>query len=126
MLPIFILITISLMFPENVPNADVHFSGGDATLWSGIKRCGGAMHHGHYIAQNIHQTIMGRLVKEHEPKFQILDPVPPMIGLAVGKKAVAYGPEVGTLSGEDIMQAYFRDDLGFDSKDKYSQTFDIC
>lgn len=39
-----------------------------------------------------------------------------MIGLAVGKKAVAYGPEVGTVSGEEVMQAYFRDDLGFGSE----------
>jgi len=41
--------------------------------------------------------------------------IPPMIGLAVGKKAVASGPE-GTVFGEDVMQSYFRDDLGFTSK----------
>lgn len=39
-----------------------------------------------------------------------------MIGLAVGKKAVAYGPDMGTVSGEDVMEAYFRNDLGFDSE----------
>lgn len=39
----------------------------------------------------------------------------PMIGLAVGKKAVASGPD-GTVSGEETMQAYFRDDLGFASE----------
>lgn len=73
------------------------------------------MHHGHYIAQNIHQSIMRDAIS-HEPKFQELVEAPPMIGLAVGKKAVAYGPEVGTSSGTDVMEAYFRNDLGFGSK----------
>jgi hypothetical protein len=55
--------------------------------------------------------------ESHLPRFQELpEVVPPMIGLAVGKKAVAYGPEIGTVSGEDVMTAYFRDDLGFESE----------
>lgn len=98
-----------------MPNASVHFCGGDAAQWSGIKRCGGALHHGNYIAQNIHQMVTSKLVSQ-EPRFQELQEVPPMIGLAVGKKAVAYGPEMGTISGEDVMQAYFRHDLGFESE----------
>lgn len=73
------------------------------------------MHGGHYTAHNIHQNILKDAVS-HEPKFQEFQEVPPMIGLAVGKKAVAYGPDIGTISGEDVMQAYFRDDLGFTSK----------
>lgn len=107
----------SLGFPADTPNADVHFCGGDAAQWSGIKRCGGAMHHGTCIAQNIHQTITSKLASSpHTPRFQELQEVPPMIGLAVGKTAVAYGPDVGTVSGEDVRQAYFRDDLGFESE----------
>lgn len=38
-----------------------------------------------------------------------------MIGLAVGAKAVASGPE-GTVFGEDVLKAYFKHDLGFTSK----------
>lgn len=73
------------------------------------------MHHGHYIAYNMHQHIMSKHVS-HEPKMQELQEVEPMIGLAVGSKAVAYGPGVGTVSGEDVREAYFKDDLGFTSK----------
>lgn len=49
------------------------------------------------------------------PVFKELEFMPAMIGLAVGKKAVAYGPAMGTISGEDVMHSYFRDDLGFTS-----------
>lgn len=73
------------------------------------------MHHGHYTAQNIHQSITKHLTGQ-TPKFKELQHVPPMIGLAVGKKAVAYGPDAGTISGEDVAHAYFRDDLGWASK----------
>jgi hypothetical protein len=84
--------------------------------WSGIKRAGGAMHAGHYIAYNIHQTVVKQQQSSHNPKFMELVPVPPMIGLAVGKKAVAYGPTEGVSSGEDVMYAFFKHDLGFESK----------
>lgn len=76
------------------------------------------MHAGHYIAYNIHQTVSQQVVSR-EPTFQELQHYPDMIGLAVGKKAVASGPDIGTISGEDVMQAYFRDDLGFDSKQPF-------
>lgn len=102
---------------EGTPNADYHFCAGDAALWSGIKRCGGAMHGGHYVAHNIHQTILrDRVPGGHEAKYSELTQFSAVIGLAVGKKAVASSPDSGTVSGEDVMQAYFRDDLGFDSK----------
>lgn len=75
---------------------------------------------GHYIAHNIHQSVIQeRGLKE--AKFQELGEIPAMIGLAVGKKAVTSGPE-GTISGEDVMQAYFRDDLGWTSKLSLSGT----
>jgi hypothetical protein len=72
------------------------------------------MHSGHYAAQNIHKMVVKNHVGQ-EPEFMEFQEVPPMIGLAVGKKAVASGPE-GVVFGEDIMQAYFKNDLGFTSK----------
>jgi hypothetical protein len=72
------------------------------------------MHSGHYAAQNIHKLILKKYVGQ-EPEFMEFGEVAPMIGLAVGKKAVASSPE-GTTFGEDVMQAYFKHDLGFTSK----------
>ncbi|KAK1514167.1 uncharacterized protein CCOS01_14107 [Colletotrichum costaricense] len=98
----------------NVPNAEDHIIVGDICLWPGIKRCGTAMHMGHYAAINAHQLMLAKLTSgAHKPTFSELGPVEPMIGLAIGKKAVASGPVVGTTWGEDVMHAYFRDDLGF-------------
>lgn len=73
------------------------------------------MHGGHYIAYNIHQSVLKQVV-DHQPKFQELQEIPPMIGLAVGKNAVAYGPDVGVVTGPEVMEAYFRNDLGWASK----------
>jgi hypothetical protein len=73
------------------------------------------MHHGHYAALNIHQSILSQRAG-HVPNFKELVVYPPVIGLAVGKKAVAYGPESGTVSGEEVAQSCFRDDLGWTSK----------
>ncbi|KAH7366796.1 hypothetical protein B0T11DRAFT_47401 [Plectosphaerella cucumerina] len=104
---------------EGIDNADSHLVVGDVAKWSGIKRCGGAMHHGQYAAYNAHQRMLAILTAErreedrHVPVFKELEFMPAMIGLAVGKKAVAYGPAMGTISGEDVMHSYFRDDLGF-------------
>jgi hypothetical protein len=77
------------------------------------------MHAGHYIAYNIHQTVT-KQVTSRETSFQELQHYGSMIGLAVGKKAVASGPDMETISGEDVMQAYFRDDLGFESESPLS------
>lgn len=111
----YVKIQPNLRFPVETPNSDVHFCGGDAAQWSGIKRCGGAMHAGHLIAYNIHQMVKQKVTGE-EPSLQELIHYGSMIGLAVGKKAVASGPDMDTISGEDVMQVYFRNDLGFDSK----------
>lgn len=102
----------NMSFESGTPNAASHFCAGDVTKWSGIKRCGAAMHGGHYIAYNIHQSVLKQVVG-HQPKFQELQEIPPMIGLAVGKNAVAYGPDVGVITGPEVMEAYFRDDLGW-------------
>ena len=49
-------------------------------------------------------------------KFLELSEVPPMIGLAIGKQAVAYWPEGGMVSGEETLGTFFGKDLGFSSK----------
>ncbi|KAK5988671.1 Oxidoreductase OXR1 [Cladobotryum mycophilum] len=116
----YVKILSNLSFAPETPNSSSHFCAGDLAKWSGIKRCGAAMHGGHYIAYNIHQSIL-QTSAGHEPKFQELQEIPPMIGLAVGNNAVAYGPESGVISGPEVMKAYFRDDLGFDICWEYMQ-----
>ncbi|KAL2129099.1 hypothetical protein VTI74DRAFT_8216 [Chaetomium olivicolor] len=108
----YVKIKPSLAFPETSPNAADHFAIGDLVKWSGIKRCGGAMHMGYFAANNIHQR-MQQKTKDTETKFLELDEIPPMIGLAVGRKAVSYWPEGGVSSGEDVSKLFFGDDLGF-------------
>jgi hypothetical protein len=97
-----------------IPHADDHFAIGDLINWSGIKRCGSAMHQGKLTGLNIHQ-IMQQQISGAEPKLNTIDEVPPMIGLAVGKSAVSYGPD-GMSSGPQVMQLFFEEDLGFRSK----------
>lgn len=101
-----------MRFAGDVPNAHVHFGVGDAIKWSGIKRCGAAMHMGYYAAHNIHELILEKL-NGTAPKFLELGEVPPMIGLAVGKKAMSYSPGQGVGAGEEVMRVFFGDDLGF-------------
>lgn len=108
----YVRIRPTLQFPVNSPNAADHFAIGDLVKWSGIKRCGGAMHMGYFAANNIHQRMM-ETSKDTKPAFSELDEIPPMIGLAVGKSAVSYWPSSGMSSGEDVMQLFFGDDLGF-------------
>lgn len=74
------------------------------------------MHGGHYAAQNIHKAVTAKAILDYQPEFLQLQRYGPMIGLAVGKKAVASGPDTETISGEEVMKAYFRDDLGLTSK----------
>ncbi|GKT51873.1 oxidoreductase OXR1 [Colletotrichum spaethianum] len=112
----YVKVHANLVLSGDVPNARDHIAVGDIALWSGIKRCGSAMHMGHYAAINAHQLMLAKLTGQtHKPTFSELGHVEPMIGLAVGKKAVASGPLVGTTWGEDVMQTYFGNDLGFDN-----------
>ncbi|KAH8201497.1 hypothetical protein TruAng_004345 [Truncatella angustata] len=97
---------------NDIPNAESHFAIGDMINWSGIKRCGSAMHQGKYAGLNIHQLMQRELV-DKEVKFNEISEVPPMIGLAVGKVAVSYGPDDGMKSGPQVMQYFFENDLGF-------------
>jgi hypothetical protein len=78
------------------------------------------MHMGYFAAHNLHQLMMQATAKTEAekapPKFLELDEIPPMIGLAVGKKGVSYWPQGGLSSGEEVMKLFFGDDLGFSSK----------
>ncbi|WXC47458.1 hypothetical protein QX201_007176 [Fusarium graminearum] len=111
----FVKIKPNLQFEQGTPNAESHYAAGDITRWPGIKRCGGAMHQGHYVALNIHQNILSQRAG-HIPSHKEIAVYPPVIGLAVGKKAVASSPDTGTTAGEDVLQSCFRDDLGWTSK----------
>ncbi|RAO74263.1 uncharacterized protein BHQ10_010275 [Talaromyces amestolkiae] len=109
----YIKIKSSTEFHGDTPNATFHYAAGDIVRWSGIKRCGAAMHQGLHTAVNIHQRILAARTGI-TPRFKELDSnVPPMMALAVGKKAVSYSPQAGTKSGEDVLKACFGDDLGF-------------
>ncbi|KAL4999356.1 hypothetical protein BDV10DRAFT_184513 [Aspergillus recurvatus] len=97
-------------FPASV--AGHHYAAGDVARWSGVKRAGAAMHQGHYAARNIHQKLMQR-VYGTTPEFVRLDEVEPGMGLAVGKRAVAYFPSMGLAEGEETREMFFQGDLGF-------------
>lgn len=106
----------SLTLEEGTPNADCHFVAGDVARWSGIKRCGGAMHMGYHAAINLHQSILSRALPGREPAWLELNEFLPRMGLAVGKKAVAVTPDGPVIHGEDVMEAYFGNNLGLSSK----------
>ncbi|KAL4776970.1 hypothetical protein BDW60DRAFT_175174 [Aspergillus nidulans var. acristatus] len=112
----YIRITPTLEFPsDSVLPASVagdHYAAGDVARWSGVKRAGAAMHQGHYAARNIHQKLMQR-VYGTTPEFVRLDEVEPGMGLAVGKRAVAYFPSMGLSEGEETREMFFQGDLGF-------------
>ncbi|KAF7125666.1 hypothetical protein CNMCM5793_001905 [Aspergillus hiratsukae] len=102
----------SLQFPSPIPNASHHFAIGDLAAWSGIKRCGAAMHMGHYAGYNIHQLMLAECVAS-KPAFQELQEIPPMIGLCLGRTAVSYHPVDGVKDGEDILASMFGDDMAY-------------
>lgn len=106
----------SLQFPSSISNSDFHFAAGDIINWSGIKRCGSSMHMGKLAGWNIYQLIMKDLSRStKKTKLKELGPIPPMITIAVGRKAVSCGPR-GMTSGKRTMRLFFEDDLGFRSK----------
>jgi NADH dehydrogenase FAD-containing subunit len=108
-------IDAKMNFTGGVPNSAHHFAVGDLVSWSGIKRCGAAMAMGHNAAFNIHQQLLeARTGKKAE--FIEFPELPPMIALAVGKKAISYSPNAGTEEGAEVMKNFFGDDLGLKSK----------
>ncbi|QQK48456.1 Pyridine nucleotide-disulfide oxidoreductase AMID-like, putative [Penicillium digitatum] len=115
----------SLQFSGAVPNAEHHWAVGDLTAWEGIKRCGGAMHMGHYAALNIHQHMMAECTGG-KPDYQTLQPFPAVIGLALGKTAVSFTPSEGTREGEDLMQTLFGKDMGHTICWNYMRLGEAC
>ncbi|KAL3419508.1 hypothetical protein PVAG01_09730 [Phlyctema vagabunda] len=111
----YVKVSPRMEFKSDLPNASSHFAVGDIASWSGIKRCGAAMAMGKLAAVNIHQQLLQKATGK-EPKYLEFPEVPPMIAIAVGKKAVLYGPEDGTTCSEANMKMMFGDDLGFTSK----------
>ncbi|CAG7920245.1 unnamed protein product [Penicillium olsonii] len=101
----------SLQFSGPIPNPQNHWAVGDLVEWEGIKRCGGAMHMGHYAAMNIHEHMLEECTGQ-KPSYQTLSPFPAVMGLAIGKKAVSYTPDEGTREGEDLQKSLFGKDMG--------------
>jgi hypothetical protein len=100
--------------PSHPYNAH-HLAIGDLVAWPGIKRCGAAIAMGTRAADNIFQQILSEqcgipTALKDWPKY------PPMIGLAVGKKAVAYDSEGGARCSEEALKIYFGEDLAFQRK----------
>ncbi len=69
---------------------------------------------GYQAAFNIHQQIL-QTQSHKAPKFEEFPEVPPMIIVAVGEQAIAYGPE-GMKWGKELMKICFGDDLWLSSK----------
>lgn len=109
-----VLISPTLNFLQTLtPNFRHHFAAGDIAAWSGIKRCGAAMHMGHYAAQNIYQHILSTRIEGYEPEYKMISEHPPMIGLALGSTAISCSPSEGIKQGEEVLKYMFGDDLGF-------------
>lgn len=72
------------------------------------------MYMGHIAAVNLHQHMLESQCG-HTPTYMEYPEVPPMIGLAVGHKAISYSPSDGIQFGTDTMQRFFEDDLGLGS-----------
>ncbi|EHK99536.1 putative Apoptosis-inducing factor like protein A [Glarea lozoyensis 74030] len=108
-----VVIKDTLHFNAPGPFSTNHFAIGDLVQWSGIKRCGAAMHMGFLAANNIYQEILVSRGVKKEPTYLTYPEVPAMIALACGKQAISYSVEDGAKVGEDIMEVFFNDDLGF-------------
>ncbi|KAF2093589.1 FAD/NAD(P)-binding domain-containing protein [Rhizodiscina lignyota] len=101
-----------LQFSASDANHNYHYAIGDMVARSGIKRCGGAIYGAVIAATNVYQQMLNEQDPEgRAPKFEEMPEAPPMIALAVGKKAIAYHPAEGVKYGADVMQHFFQDDL---------------
>ncbi|KAK4938180.1 hypothetical protein LTR10_021339 [Elasticomyces elasticus] len=107
----YVRVTPRLNLSSESPNSLYHFAVGDMIKWSGIKRCGGAMHMGQYAGHNVHQLMLKQL-HGIEPEFLELNEFPPVMGIAIGKQGVAWWREAGTTSGESVLETFFGNDLG--------------
>lgn len=78
---------------------------------------------GYHAAFNIHQHLLSQR-NGIEAKPMIFPEIPPMIAIAIGKKAIMLSPVDGTTSGPDVLEMMFRDDLGFASE--WKKVFRRC
>ncbi|KAF2165865.1 hypothetical protein M409DRAFT_66844 [Zasmidium cellare ATCC 36951] len=108
----FVKINNKFRFLEGHKNDGRHYAIGDIVKWSGIKRCGAAMHMGFLASENVHKQMLYER-DNVEPDFHEFPEVPPMIALAIGKKAATYGPGMGVECSEQQMESFFGEDLGF-------------
>ncbi|CAI7671165.1 unnamed protein product [Penicillium pancosmium] len=115
----------SLQLSGSIPNAESHYCVGDLAAWPGIKRCGGAMHMGHYAGHNLYEHLMAQSAGS-KPDVKNLNPFPNVIGLAVGKKAVSWTPDEGTKHGEELMTSLFGEDMGNSNCWNYMQLGEAC
>ncbi|KAJ5343711.1 FAD-dependent pyridine nucleotide-disulfide oxidoreductase [Penicillium brevicompactum] len=107
----YIKVNPALQFSGEIPNAENHWAVGDLTAWEGIKRCGGAMHMGHYAGMNIYEHMLAECTGQ-KPNYQTLSAFPSVMGLAIGKNAVSYTPDEGTREGEELQKSMFGKDMG--------------
>ncbi|CAK7270681.1 hypothetical protein SEPCBS119000_004211 [Sporothrix epigloea] len=107
----YVKIQPNLFFSEGVPNHDSALAAGDGVQWSGIKRCGRAMHQGYFAAHNCHQR-MQELITGTPAKYQTLKEVIPMIAIALGPDALAYAQGGELQYGKEVANTYFNDDVG--------------
>ncbi|KNG88504.1 putative apoptosis inducing factor [Aspergillus nomiae NRRL 13137] len=121
----YVKIRPNLQFANPVPNAEYHFAVGDIAQWAGIKRCGGAIHHGHYAGTNIHQLMLAEATKG-KPEFMNLIHYPPVMGLALGHTAVSYTPDEGTKHGKELLGALFGEDMGYSICWNYMKMSEPC
>lgn len=101
----------------NISHDPHHLAAGDITHWTGIRRCGAAMHMGSYAAHNIHAHIISTFSSPSDSSsplpYKSLSTHPPMIGLALGNTGIAYSPTEGIKFGPEVLKMMFREDLGF-------------
>ncbi|KAB8232458.1 putative pyridine nucleotide-disulfide oxidoreductase AMID-like [Aspergillus alliaceus] len=121
----YVKIRPNLQFANPVPNAEHHFAVGDITQWAGIKRCGGAIHMGHYAGTNIYQLMLSESFKV-KPEFLKLQEHPPVIGLALGHTAVSYSPGEGTQHGKELRGTLFGEDMGYTICWNYMRMSEPC
>ncbi|KAB8271533.1 hypothetical protein BDV30DRAFT_250024 [Aspergillus minisclerotigenes] len=121
----YVTIRPNLQFANPVPNAENHFAVGDIAQWAGIKRCGGAIHMGHYAGTNIHQLMLAEVTKA-KPEFMNLINYPPVMGLALGHTAVSYTPDEGTKHGKELLGTLFGEDMGYSICWNYMKMSEPC
>lgn len=122
-----VIVTQSLAFNSNIPNASQHFAVGDVIAWTGIKRAGSATVMGQAAAQNIWASILNSELADGAEKHALteLPSWAAVIGIAVGKQCLTYDPTNGVKYGVEVMKAYFGEDLGWAANLKYLGLTDV-